>query len=153
MVTAGLTPLYIHLIKIQHSINHGQLVHMSDIHLLMFGSLFVIYPSSLRLSGNITNKLLTSRCISAHIHLLAMVYILHIPTMYMYICVTVYIAHLLLPLVYIYMHVHTCVHVHCITYMYIACTYIHVHCMQCSVCSDSVVTRMAACCDVFKGLC
>ena len=36
----------------------------------MFESLFVIYPSSLRLSGNITNKLLTSRCISAHIHLL-----------------------------------------------------------------------------------
>ena len=35
----------------------------------------MIYPSSLRLSGNITNKLLTSRCISAHIHVLAMVYI------------------------------------------------------------------------------
>ena len=82
MVTTSLTPLYIHLSKIQHSINHGQLVYMSAIHLLMFGSLFVIYPSSLRLSGNITNKLLTSRCISAHtctcIHLLAMVYILHI---------------------------------------------------------------------------
>ena len=75
MVTAGLTPLYIHLIKIQHSINHGQLVYMSAIHLLMFGSLFVIYPSSLRLSGNI---LLTSRCISAHIHLFAMLYRLHV---------------------------------------------------------------------------
>ena len=72
VVTAGLTPLHIHLIKIQHSINHGQLVYMSAIHLLMFGSLFVIYPSSLRLSGNITNKLLTSR------HLLAMLYRLHV---------------------------------------------------------------------------
>ena len=70
MVTTGLTPLYIHLIKIQHSIYHGQLGYVSAIHLLMFGSLFVIYPSSLRLSE--------SRCISAHIHLLAMVYILHI---------------------------------------------------------------------------
>ena len=45
MVTTGLTPLYIHLSKIQR-INNGQLVYMSAIHLLMFGSLFVIYPSS-----------------------------------------------------------------------------------------------------------
>ena len=58
---------------------------MSAIHLLMFGSLFVIYPLSLRLSGNITNKLLTSRCIAAHIHLLAMVYILHIHVYTMYV--------------------------------------------------------------------
>ena len=44
--------LYILLIKIQYS--HGQLVYtctLLAIHLLMFGSLFVIYPSSLRLSG------------------------------------------------------------------------------------------------------
>ena len=45
----------------------------------------MIYPSSLRLSGNITNKLLTSRGISAHIHVLAMVYIIYyIYNMYMY---------------------------------------------------------------------
>ena len=48
------------------------------IHLLMFGSFFALYPLSLQLSENITNKLLTSRCVSARIHLLAMVYILHI---------------------------------------------------------------------------
>ena len=42
----GFTPLYIHLSKIQHSINHGQLVYMSAIHLLMFGSLFDIPRAS-----------------------------------------------------------------------------------------------------------
>ena len=78
MVMTGFI-LNIHLIKIHITYNHGQLVYMymcmSAIHLLMFGSLFMIYPSSLRLLGN---KLLTSRCISAPIHLLAMVYnILH----------------------------------------------------------------------------
>ena len=40
-------------------------IYMSAIHLLMSGSSFVIYPSNFRLSGN---KLLTSRCISAHIY-------------------------------------------------------------------------------------
>ena len=44
-------------------------LYMTAIHLLMF--ICNNYPFSLWLSGN---KLLTSRCISVHIHLLVMVY-------------------------------------------------------------------------------